>query len=466
MTLLLRRKHPTTVPNSTKEKAGTNAWGRLLALPSLASFCILHSAFCLAAANGQEPQTFTPDIDARPISATEAASSGVLRWQSKPAVNVSEYVASDAAAQPIHGNTPQPARGAGWNITRIDPSVRPAQYTASDPFNDPFGDHRTAGGGRNANSREPELILQPTQAEAGVEELPAPRRFSPVRRAVPDEPAMTVARQPGGAARGTLPGGTPAMPPMGAPPVEKSSVPCDRIYNDRNCCELETNCHAFRDRLLSDSIRNISLDITAPFDKDPEISPEENEAARMDRLRLLEVRQWRDRRGNVIATGKMANLQNGSVVISDESGKETARLPINELGEDSLCYITAWWRLPAECPLGGLRNAERNWLASNFHYHASALCHKPLYFQEVQLERYGHTAGPVRQPIISGAHFIMNLALLPYHMGINPPTECQYPLGYYRPGNCAPWMIQPFPLSARGAAAEIGAALGMAALIP
>jgi hypothetical protein len=253
------------------------------------------------------------------------------------------------------------------------------------------------------------------------------------------------------------------MPPIGAPPFERSTVPCDRVYNDRNCCDLETNCHSFRDRLLSDSIRNISLDITPRYN--PDLTAEEDEADRADKFKLLENRTWIDRRGAVIATGKMISLNNGSVVIVDDSGKEK-RLPINELGEDALCYVTAWWRLPAECPLGGLRTQERTWLASTFHYQASALCHKPLYFEEVQLERYGHTTGPFRQPIISGCHFVMNVALLPYRMGINPPTECQYALGYYRPGSCAPWMIPPFPLSLRGAATETMAALGIIAIIP
>jgi len=243
-------------------------------------------------------------------------------------------------------------------------------------------------------------------------------------------------------------------------------VPCDRIYSDRNCCELEAGCHEFRNRLLADSIRSISLDITPPFDRDPDRTPEQNEADRIERLRLLETRQWRDRRGAVIATGKMTHLQNGAVVLADDEGREVARLSLTELGEDEMCYVTAWWRLPAECPLGGLRPMGRSWLASTFQYHASALCHRPLYFEEVQLERYGHTAGPFRQPFISGAHFFVSLAALPYQMAINPPTECQYALGYYRPGNCAPWMIQPIPLSLRGAAAEIGVALGMVYLIP
>jgi hypothetical protein len=382
------------------------------------------------------------NVDARPIEEAAGDSSNVLRWQSKP------------------------QQSAGWNITRIDPSVKQAQF--ADPFNDPFGDRKPKA--------EPELVLQPTQAEATVEELPAPGRFSPVRRAAPTsdppftaaqqpsaDPPFTVVRQPGGAARGYLPSGIPAMPPVGAPPVEKSTVPCDRVYNERNCCDLETNCHSFRDRLLSDSIRNISLDITPRYN--PDLTPEQDEEDRADKLHNLGSRTWIDRRGRVMATGKMISLSNGSVVIVDDSGTEQ-RLSISELGEDALCYITAWWRLPAECPLGGLRTQERTWLASTFHYQASALCHKPLYFEEPQLERYGHTAGPVRQPIISGCHFVMNLALLPYRMGINPPTECQYALGYYRPGSCAPWMIPPFPLSLRGATTETLAALGIIAIVP
>jgi hypothetical protein len=435
----------------------------------LASFCILQSAFCISLV-GQEPAAFPQNVEARPISEAAATPTSSLRWQAKPQATVTDYVASDAAAQPINSNTPQPAK-AGWNITRIDPSVRPAQYAGNDPFKDPFGDRagdgaiRVPSGTSSIRSapapREPELILQPTQAETGVEELPAPRRFSPVRQAVPDEPAMTVARQP----NPTFPRRTGPEPPPAAmnDMFQRSSQPCDRVYNDRNCCEHETNCIAFRDRLLSDSIRNISLDITPRYN--PDLSLEDDEADRADKLRLLETRTWLDRRGRAIATGKMSALSNNAVVVVDDAGKES-RLPINELGEDSLCYITSWWRLPAECPLGGLRNAERNWMCSTVYYHASALCHKPLYFEEVQLERYGHTAGPFRQPIISGAHFITNLALLPYHMGINPPTECQYALGYYRPGSCAPWMIQPFPLSLRGAAAEVGVALGMIYIIP
>ena len=428
-------------------------------------FCLLHSAFCILAAGAEpiEPQPFTADAQARPISEALTASSNTLRWKSRPQATSTDYYAAegDGTRSVPATESARPIR-AGWNITRIDPSVRPAQHVTSDPFQDPFGDRRN-GTRSVAATNEPELVLQPTQAEAGIEELPAPRTLSPVRRAAPTA-EMRIASQPSGGERGRLPGGMEAMPPVGAPPESRSTVPCDRIYNDRNCCELETNCHDFRNRLLSDSIRNISLDITPRYN--PDLTPGEDEVDRADKLRLLEMRQWRDRRGAVIATGKMVKMQNNSVVLHDENDREVAKLPMSELGEDELCYVTAWWRLPAECPLGGLRTSERNWLASTYMYHASALCHKPLYFEEVQLERYGHTAGPFRQPIISGAHFVISGLALPYQMALSPPTECEYSLGYYRPGNCAPWMIPPIPLSLHAAKAEIAAALGMVYLIP
>ncbi len=70
------------------------------------------------------------------------------------------------------------------------------------------------------------------------------------------------------------------------------------------------------------------------------------------------------------------------------------------------------------------------------------------------------------QPFLSAAHFFGTLPILPYEMGMNPPNECQYALGYYRPGSCAPWMLPAIPLSARGAAAEAGVALGLVYILP
>jgi hypothetical protein len=396
-------------------------------------------------------------------AADVAESATPLRWQARPLSGERTSVPPAPAA----ARRNEPLR-TGWNVTRIDAAVRPVQAIGPDPFRDPFGD-------RQAAHEDTTLELQPTQAEVPVETLPPPRAIAPTRPAPqraaraprmestsgPLTPELIAAQQP---PAGPVPGAAAPLPAPNMLAPDRPAVPCDRIYNDRNCCDAETNCTDFRNRLLTDSIRNISLDITPRYS--PNLTPEEDLAERTERLRLLELRQWRDRRGQVRATGKMTRVEKGFVVIADENDREIARLLINELADDELCYINAWWRLPIECSLGGLRVAERNWIPSTFVWHASALCHKPLYFEEVQLERYGHTAGPIRQPFISGAHFFGSLFVLPYKMAISPPHECEYALGYYRPGSCAPWMIPPIPLSFRGAAAETAAVLGAIHLIP
>jgi hypothetical protein len=121
---------------------------------------------------------------------------------------------------------------------------------------------------------------------------------------------------------------------------------------------------------------------------------------------------------------------------------------------------------PKECSLGDLTFEPRNWAPSTFMWKASGLCHKPLYFEDVHLERYGHSHGPLLQPIISGGRFFLAIPALPYLMGLEPPAECLYTLGYYRPGDCAPYMLDPIPLSVRGALFQAGVVTGMAAIIP
>jgi hypothetical protein len=122
---------------------------------------------------------------------------------------------------------------------------------------------------------------------------------------------------------------------------------------------------------------------------------------------------------------------------------------------------------PFECSIDdGQQFKGRCWDQTTYMWKASALCHKPLYFEDEQLERYGHSFSPCFQPFISGAHFFCTLPVLPYCMGVEPPCECIYALGYYRPGSCSPYMINPIPLSPRGALFEAGAVTGAAAALP
>ncbi|MEX2560740.1 MAG: hypothetical protein WD403_12540 [Pirellulales bacterium] len=121
---------------------------------------------------------------------------------------------------------------------------------------------------------------------------------------------------------------------------------------------------------------------------------------------------------------------------------------------------------PRECPLGDEPFASRSWAMTTYTWKASGLCHKPLYFEQAGVERYAHSWGPVLQPVFSSAHFFATVPLLPYKMGVEPPWECVYPLGYYRPGSCAPYTIGPVPISLRGAALQAGAVTGAVSAFP
>lgn len=122
---------------------------------------------------------------------------------------------------------------------------------------------------------------------------------------------------------------------------------------------------------------------------------------------------------------------------------------------------------PFECSIDdGQQFKGRCWEQTTYMWKASALCHKPLYFEDEQLERYGHSFSPCFQPFVSGAHFFCTLPVLPYCMGVEPPMECIYALGHYRPGSCAPYMCNPIPLSPRGALLEVGVVTGAAAALP
>ena len=134
-------------------------------------------------------------------------------------------------------------------------------------------------------------------------------------------------------------------------------------------------------------------------------------------------------------------------------------LSISVTGDEGTDY-------PFECTLDETWHTGRTWEQTTYLWKASALCHKPLYFEDEQLERYGHSFSPCFQPFISGAHFFTRLPVLPYCMGVEPPCECVYALGHYRPGSCAPYMINPIPLSPRGALLQGGATVGVSAILP
>ena len=121
---------------------------------------------------------------------------------------------------------------------------------------------------------------------------------------------------------------------------------------------------------------------------------------------------------------------------------------------------------PPECALADDDYVSRSWPTTTYQWKSSSVCHKPLYFEQVAAERYGHSAGPVMQPLVAGAHFFTSLIVLPYKMGLQTPNECVYVLGHYRPGSCAPQALPGVPFSLRAGLLQAGAVVGLAAAIP
>ncbi len=158
-----------------------------------------------------------------------------------------------------------------------------------------------------------------------------------------------------------------------------------------------------------------------------------------------------------------------ATVSQSKCDEELAHLRQNTIDKvelDITPKVPADQQIPGECTMGDAQFVPRTWPGITYTWKASALCHKPLYFEEPQLERYGHSRGPIIDPLFSAAHFFVCVPLLPYSMGVEPPHECIYSLGYYRSGSCAPWIVDGFPISLRGLALECIAATGAAFAIP
>ena len=141
-----------------------------------------------------------------------------------------------------------------------------------------------------------------------------------------------------------------------------------------------------------------------------------------------------------------------------DDGIETIALDIRVGGRPGSDY-------PCECRLEGETFQQRRFATTMMTWKAAGNCHKPLYFEDWNLERYGHSYGPL-DPVFSAAHFFGTLPVLPYKMGVELPWECVYPLGYYRPGSCAPWTVPAAPISCRGFAVEGATVTGLLFLLP
>ncbi len=121
---------------------------------------------------------------------------------------------------------------------------------------------------------------------------------------------------------------------------------------------------------------------------------------------------------------------------------------------------------PHECGIGAEAFVPRRWPEPTYTWKAAATCHKPLYFEQVAPERYGHTWGPVLEPIIEGAHFFVTIPLCPTKWAWNCPTSASIRWAITARAIAHLFMLDPLPLSVRGALFEGAAVTGAVLLVP
>ncbi|TWT96073.1 hypothetical protein Pla108_31550 [Botrimarina colliarenosi] len=132
----------------------------------------------------------------------------------------------------------------------------------------------------------------------------------------------------------------------------------------------------------------------------------------------------------------------------------------------SLDQFGSWDAPAAEASLAPARFAPQllTWAAP-------AVYTRPLYFEQPNVERYGHYVAVcegdnLSQSALSAAHFFAVVPALPYAMGASPPDECSYVLGNYRPGSCNPHQLLKPEWSFRGLLFEGLTATGMVFFLP
>ncbi len=389
-----------------------------------------------------------------PTTAANAIRNPMRTTRSSQEIAQERQQQAQRAPQPEASQNRAPVGPASWTSrsdAQYENPVRQVAYQDSHESLPPVPNFQMPAPGATADpsgtldSTEPRSLLIPSDEEDAAP--PSPFR-EPSRQLDLEELRESPSDQ-----NATDEDDAPERPNGNQPPVPPKGEP--RMLND---------CDAIRTQLLETPITNIRLDVSPSFGT----GPKDKQSAQERREKFATqapIRGWTDFKGRPITDGRLIDLRYDAVELELADGSRQGVF-LRDLSDSDLAYVSEVWGLPMTCGVSADDAPVRSYVPATVTWQASGLCHKPLYFQDTQLERYGHEFGPIAQPLISSAHFFGNVAFLPYKMGINPPSECQYALGYYRPGNCAPWTIAPVPLSLRGALMQSTAVTGAAMVLP
>ncbi len=115
-------------------------------------------------------------------------------------------------------------------------------------------------------------------------------------------------------------------------------------------------------------------------------------------------------------------ISNSQVLMSVE---QMIRQPIDQYRTMSDLRTNNFFISATEVP-NPVRGAQVNehgsfeWTPTGYCWCTPSFCHKPLYFEQPNLERYGMGPGPLMAPVYSSAHFFGSIVLLPAKVAYRP----------------------------------------------
>lgn len=161
--------------------------------------------------------------------------------------------------------------------------------------------------------------------------------------------------------------------------------------------------------------------------------------------------------------------------------KETGRLPkvptVESMVRPDASISRFLSRTPTEsayetasflnCSRSRNRNSdEAEWASSVAGWTAPEFYTRPLYFEQINFERYETAAPAWTRPALSYAQFLSTIPVLPYKLGANEPTDRMYTVGHYPYGQVAPTHANWGKLSKRGILLQGAATTGLIFVIP
>jgi hypothetical protein len=142
----------------------------------------------------------------------------------------------------------------------------------------------------------------------------------------------------------------------------------------------------------------------------------------------------------IVADGRIRVARNGEQVLDTSAGQPFPGRYVGVIGRSDAAPIR--FDDFSAVPYAGTLVA-RTFAPSVRGLPAPGVRYRPIYFEHVGIERYGHHLGNLVQPPLEHGAFFLDALALPLRLPHEPPWECQTDVGYCRPGD----VVWPFRLS-------------------